>query len=108
MLHGVPLTSIAQYSADEVDWMLDEGCLGYGSGGLLKGFACVPGETCLWRVLDMSSCGRLGREWWLWLRAWRGCCLVRGPGPWSYGMLLGEDRFVSFYHQDGACGLRRG
>ena len=62
MLHRIPLVSIAQYSDDEVNWMLDEGCLGCGSGGLLREFAHVPGEACLWRVLNRNRCGWLGRE----------------------------------------------
>ena len=62
MLHRVLLTSITQDSADEVDWMLDEGCLGGGSAGLLGMFPWIPGEAYLWRVLNRSSRGRLGRE----------------------------------------------
>ena len=47
LLHGVPLASVAQHSADEVYWMLDEGRLGVaalapsgGSSGPLWRPAC--------------------------------------------------------------------
>ena len=62
MLHRVPLVSIEQYSAEKVNWMLDEGCLGGGRAGFLGMFAWVPGEACLWSVLSRRSRGRLGRE----------------------------------------------
>ena len=67
MLHRVPLASIAQYSADEVNWMVDEGCLGGGSAGFLGRLVGAPGETCLRRVLNRGSRGRLSRERLLWL-----------------------------------------
>ena len=42
--------------------MLDEGCLGCGSGGLLGMFAWGPGKAGLWGILNGISHGRLGGE----------------------------------------------
>ena len=59
LLHGVPFASVAQHSADEVYWMLDEDRLGCGSIGSLGRLVRGLVEGCLWRGLDREACGRL-------------------------------------------------
>ena len=105
LLHRVLLASIAQHSTD-VYWMLDEGRLRCGSAGFLGRLVGAPGEACLWRVLDGEGCGRLGRKRQVWQQSSRGCSLIGWLGTWCCRMLLGENRFFSFRHQDGTCGLR--
>ena len=65
LLHGVPLASIAQHSADEVYWMLDEGRLGCDTIGSLGRLVRGLVEAFLWRSLDREACGRL--EWRRWV-----------------------------------------